>query len=763
MGGGKSKPNFEQGNDNKLAEKYQPKNVPEANKVGFHSSRGCTDICCIPIFAVAWALMVALASSAFASGDPRRLQFGADASGQLCGQDGQDEGVMASVNRTRNGERLQWSDLENIVYPFPTPLECTEAAAMPGPPTCKDLVTTALQRGVCVSQCPAEGEEVLWYNGSRVDPSGQPIAFTVEVELRTRLWRCIPKDMTFLADAGVALLEQLDLAGTGTAAIRELEKAWQVMAIAFAFCVFYSYIWLFMLRRTVKPVVMLTLFILWVLLAGVAYIFFTNWQSANDHAPDAWMTRLYMGIAVISALLFVIYTLLLICFCKAINVACDVIEEASKIPLKIKTMPLVPPVIALLLLPVLAFHAWVALYIQTAAHLETSAVPDYTIAGRIADAPYDPDESVTNDLMSTALTHDNWQETSHLYNLFIFLWTIGVINTVGYLTLAFCAVFWYWSVPGDNKKPDAGVARGLCWTLRYHLGTLIFGSFIVAVIQWVRFCMEIFEKRMRQWSEGICGSAANCAVSCMKCCLACFERFVKFINKNAYIMTAMCGDNFCWGAKRAIFLLLRHAKAVMAVGIISNWVIFFGKLQIVGFTVVISFFLLTKTDMVGEEYEPEDCILVLIVIAIVSYVIGSIFCEVFGVCVDAVLLSFCHDLDINDGKTKPYFLPRDLQRSLGHHNEKGLVPDTPPLEEMAPQPAKQAPYVPPPQPQPAAPPPAPTLGPPPAAPGPPPPALGPAPPAAAPPAGPGLQMPPALGPAGGTRGGPQSAMQVPLL
>lgn len=41
--------------------------------------------------------------------------------------------------------------------------------------------------------------------------------------------------------------------------------------------------------------------------------------------------------------------------------------------------------------------------------------------------------------------------------------------------------------------------------------------------------------------------------------LDCFERFVKFISKNAYIQIAITGKNFCAAAWNAFLLILKNA------------------------------------------------------------------------------------------------------------------------------------------------------------------------------------------------------------
>ena len=50
----------------------------------------------------------------------------------------------------------------------------------------------------------------------------------------------------------------------------------------------------------------------------------------------------------------------------------------------------------------------------------------------------------------------------------------------------------------------------------------------------------------------------QCCLCFCKCCFWCLEKFMKYINRNAYIMTAVYGGNFCSSAKDAFSLLMRN-------------------------------------------------------------------------------------------------------------------------------------------------------------------------------------------------------------
>lgn len=67
--------------------------------------------------------------------------------------------------------------------------------------------------------------------------------------------------------------------------------------------------------------------------------------------------------------------------------------------------------------------------------------------------------------------------------------------------------------------------------MRYHFGSLAFGSLIIAIIQFFRFLLEQFVQNVKKSKNKLALYITNC----MRCCLACIEKFVKYLTANAYI------------------------------------------------------------------------------------------------------------------------------------------------------------------------------------------------------------------------------------
>ena len=114
---------------------------------------------------------------------------------------------------------------------------------------------------------------------------------------------------------------------------------------------------------------------------------------------------------------------------------------------------------------------------------------------------------------------------------------------------------WYWTPSVDGKKrnlPSCALGTSLWNTTVFHLGTVAFGSLIIAIIRMIRTILEYIEKKLKKFNNdltkykvgkpGKCSTKlfiSRCLLCFCKCCLWCLEKFMRFINRNAYIMCAV--------------------------------------------------------------------------------------------------------------------------------------------------------------------------------------------------------------------------------
>merc|ERR1711991_674086 len=224
------------------------------------------------------------------------------------------------------------------------------------------------------------------------------------------------------------------------------------------------------------------------------------------------------------------------------------------------------------------------------------------------------------------------------YHIFGMFWCTGFILAMGEMVVAGAIASWYFSEPPEKKPPSRPVLKSLKRTCRHHLGSLAFGSLIIAIVQMIRFMLKYAEKQLK-------GKQNQCLVYVLKvlqCYFKCAERFLKFISRNAYIQVAVHGKSFCKSARNAFGLLLRNAFRLVAINFVGDFLLFLGKMTIALIT--------------GG-------------VAVMAYGIAAGFMAVFEMAIDTIFLAFCEDCERNGSEDEgAYWMSEDLRKFVGKNS-----------------------------------------------------------------------------------------------
>jgi hypothetical protein len=164
------------------------------------------------------------------------------------------------------------------------------------------------------------------------------------------------------------------------------------------------------------------------------------------------------------------------------------------------------------------------------------------------------------------------------YFVFATLWSNALLQGITTFVIASACCMWYYS-HGPANDLHLPVLRSFGRSIRYHLGSLAFGSLLLAIVQFIQFVFEIIKKQVDNSGAGN-NKLVEYTMNCTRCCLACLERIVQFINKNAYILIALKGDNFCASAKEGFEIAWSNPLRFAVVNGIGAVIMFIGKLLI---------------------------------------------------------------------------------------------------------------------------------------------------------------------------------------
>merc|ERR1740121_504425 len=176
------------------------------------------------------------------------------------------------------------------------------------------------------------------------------------------------------------------------------------------------------------------------------------------------------------------------------------------------------------------------------------------------------------------------------FSLLMFFWNNALTVAAGQCTIAGAVGIWLFNRSKDSSraKSFASVCTAVKNCFVFHLGSLAFGSLILAWVQTLKWGMWFLSKQAKAQKNKI----MECIAKACACCLWCFEKCVKFLNKNAYIQVALMGTSFCTSAKNAFFLILRNAARFGVLGGLGSVIHFIGKLFILVATGLLGFLML---------------------------------------------------------------------------------------------------------------------------------------------------------------------------
>lgn len=277
------------------------------------------------------------------------------------------------------------------------------------------------------------------------------------------------------------------------------------LGFAFVICILY----LLFVRCCASVIAYATIFLILGSLAGLGYVFQARidyYKNLNDETYATTMTVL-CAICYSFAGLWLIIILFM---CNRIRLAIALTETTAEYIASTWQVLFVP--FTFYIISGLFYAYWVALSI----YLYSSGVVDKSSSSFIADVQW------------TSTTRYAWW-----YHLFALFYINAFLNAYNQFILASTACLWYWehSIPG---QPESPVYKSFFRGGRYHLGSLAFGSLILAIVRFIMAILEYFKKKM----ETVGGQKSKfytCLITCCQCCLNCVARFIEFINRHAWI------------------------------------------------------------------------------------------------------------------------------------------------------------------------------------------------------------------------------------
>lgn len=603
-----------------LQEDYAGEPMPAELINGPVENRKCTDfLCCIIffVFLVTWGIC---GYAGFVEGNPKLLTYPFDHGGNQCG-----------VPDTK------LEDYKFIYYPFP--------------------ITGCLKYSVCVKECPSSSSSSIdcfendiysdcGFSGINEEGCNYPV-ITGKYSTKGYIDRvCLPdSDQTeeLFQSALSSVNSAIDL-DTIAEWIGDVWLASDVIYYVAGITLLLLFLYMFLLRLCVGVIIWISIVFTFAALLTIAIFF--HWSSVNqykeenDEDTQETLYWISIGFYVLTGVFF-LYILFMV---NRIRLAIAIMKTGTRFIVSVWYALFVPPVIFVITGAVFAYWVFACIYLYSSG-----------------------DISQENQDSFAEVSKTNNYKYMFYFEFWGILWVSSYLIATTQFILAGSVCIWYFS-QGADSGPQRPVSRPIWWSIRYHMGSLAFGSLILAVvwtIKWILIYIRV-KIKLARFDEN--NFFIGILLKCLTCFILCFERFIKFLNKNAYIQIALHSVSFCAGARDAFFLIFRNAARFLTLGSLGAIFIFLGKWLVTLSATYIGYLILTRS----EKYENElhSPVFPTIVFLILAYVISSLFLVVYEMACDSILHCFLADEELmkSDGNREPEHAPSDLKDFL--HKER---------------------------------------------------------------------------------------------
>lgn len=576
--------------------------------------RRCTDILCCLLFTCFLIAMFAVGVVGFSNSDPALVLYPYDSSGNQCGRPGR-----------------ATDDYNYIYYP---------AARL------NSDVKNISDYRVCVKHCPIETSyELECFNNTEVTcPPGKnnfllkkgSKELVAQPYNSEELWKrfCAP-DSAYSFFSNV--MDDIYVNGMEDW-VADISRCWTAILIMLAVSVCISIVYLILLRYCVGVILWLSI----LATAGLFLIFgiyIDKIADENYGAENKKKTREAMNITAIVIYVAVgLFFLIVLFMYRRIQLAIAIMKSGAIFLKDVPSIIFVP--IIMFLLSVAFFIYWVLaiIYIYSSGDLKKTN----SVVARISW-----DDSTRNSLY---------------FEIVGIIWISSMKIALTQFIIACTVCIWYFN---RDKAAWGSVCKSAYIAIRYHLGTLAFGSLLLSLIKIIKYILwYIQEKVYKSGFEG--NKLVKWTCRCIQCYVDCFERFIKFIDKNAYIQTALTGDGFCIAAKNAFNLILENALRFAALGAIGDIFKILGKIFITCLSSYIGFLLITSTEPYKSDIQSP--IAPTLVFAVVSYIIAGIFMSIHEMACDTIIQAYLIDERLHISSVQ--FAPEPLKEFMSEHKDK---------------------------------------------------------------------------------------------
>lgn len=610
-----------------------------------HNSK-CHDFLCCIVWVLLFVVLIVLCILGVCAGRPWAMYRSWDTTGNYCGIDNEDlKGTITNLRYYKDFELRDFTDQPLLFFGFPKE-------------------GFQLDRQICVAECPgdeysfAEAIENSCDDSKRICPS-----YLTEKEKEEQrkkkdglcvcpypskpiFNRCIPVlssdvagslkgNFTNLVDSIEGIIGVIPGFGQAVTSVSDL---WAPILIASILSLVVAFIWICFLRCLPGCIVYTSVILVPILVAVLGFWLFMYGNQAFEFNNDQYNKYMAYAVWAVAAILLVIIIFLF----KKLKQAVQIIKISAR-ALGSNISILFTPIISL-------FIAVIFLGIIVISCVFNYSSGDFVITDKEGQ-PY------------LAIEFSKTTQYLLIYNLIYGIFICVFIYFLHYFAISSSLVQWYFS---DHKGHCCSWLYGYILGMSKYIGTITASAAIMTPIYLFIIFMEYLEQKTRLDDSKI-GCFIRFLIKCCKCCLICFEKIMKYLNKALLTVSQIYNRSWVKSAQITLDIVLSDLIMTALINGVSTFILFLSKIIVSGVT-TLCFFIYIKY----QGKDQNGWIFPSAIVFILSYLISSFLINMYDSVIDIIFICFQADKDLtSSGSIRPMYIDSDMNQLMDDLEKAG--------------------------------------------------------------------------------------------
>lgn len=621
------------------------------------AERKCTDVFWLCLYILFWFLMIIIAAFSFVYGNPLRIINGYDSFGNTCGTKNKAINDMPLTGLdTTDKPFLLFYDVKELNQSLKI---CVKECPNRELNTPQDL-NSFHKQGKDLCRYDFNYNELTGFKAASLSGSFGPCPVLPVYESIPVLNRCIPKPITQLTKDAIKnfyilfnswnVVEQVlgDLYSTWKEilGLTFLSLIISLITISILHCLAHLVSYIVMIGFTIASI------------GGTSYLWYTyfdlkyNLDKTRDYMVLTESVRnetAFLYYSIIATVITVIILLIIIFMRKQIDFLADLFQETSKCVMHLPQLFLQPILTFIILVLFYMFWIFVVLCLATASYPEKQKMSPainssnvLTIASPTQGSQRDMNlESFADKVKINVVEYvdASWIRGMWWVYFIGLIWTSEFIMACQQMVIAGSVAHWFYR---HKYKDNAHCCYATGKLVKYHLGSVALGSLIITVFKVPRLILTyLHEKWSRDKNKG--NECISCGLKCCICCFYCLEKFIRYLNHNAYTVIAIDGSHFCKAAGTAFEVLTTHALQVATINSLGDFILFLGKCLVTAITGCVGLAIFRRNPDLTFYAAPT------LIVCIFAFFIAHCILSLYEMVLDTVYLCMCQSGDAPDG------------------------------------------------------------------------------------------------------------------